>query len=390
MMALAVCLFGTSLLGAGEVELTKVGDSVKVTINDEFFSTYVVDAKWKKPFFEPVTASGGIEVLNSELGITPADEYSPGDTVIVSAGGAMLKVLDETRGKVPAGEELTVGDVAEPWMWIPEKDGWVHQRDVAPQKAIVTRTIVADPEEAARRHKLERADPLYYDHPHHKGIWVAVDKVNDITFWNEGGVIKNQSTEIIEAKGNPASMKVVNHWLDADGQPLVNEETTIHIFDNRLMVYDITFSAAGSEVTFGDTKEGLFGIRLPNSMRESVAGGPVVNADGTEGSGNAWGKTSAWVDYAGPVGTQQYGVTLMDHPDNFRKSRYHVRNYGLFSISPFGESAYTGGEQEAQPVTLTPGGESVSLRYGLYVHKGDSQAGKVPEVYEQFLSVPKE
>jgi hypothetical protein len=221
------------------------------------------------------------------------------------------------------------------------------------------------------------------DHPHHKGIWCSIDEVNGIAFWAEKGKIENQSVELAAATGNPAKIRLVNHWLGTDGKPILIETTEVSIHANRLIGYDIQFTAADKPVTFGDTKEGMFGIRLADSLR-GKAGGKIVNAEGRQGEEQCWGQESKWVDYFGDVGGKTYGVTVIDHPQNFRKSRFHVRDYGLFTVSPFGQSAYTNGKLPPDPLVLEPG-KSIRLRYGLFVHNGDTEQGEVAAAYDYYL-----
>ncbi|MCA9083069.1 MAG: PmoA family protein [Planctomycetaceae bacterium] len=224
------------------------------------------------------------------------------------------------------------------------------------------------------------------DHFHHKGVWVSVDSVNDekLNFWHEGEKIVCDKVEHSVADNGTGTLTLHNSWIEAD-KPLVRETTTITIHPSRLLVYQIALAAVDKDVTFYDTKEGFFAVRVAHTMRE-MNGGFIENADGLKGEKTCWGKESPWVDYYGEVDGKTCGVTLMDCPENFRKSRYHVRAYGLFAVSPFGPHKYSNGEQEEAPVTLVPGRKGIQLRYGLLIHDGDTEAGKVADAYQKFLS----
>lgn len=378
MRTLSALLLFTAALHANDVQLTQNEHTVKITVDDEVFAVYNLGEGYKKPFLFPIAAPGGIERLEAELQTPPEDEFAPGNKVFVAEEHAQLKVGCDAAATAEFGEILEVSKIQRPWLWVADKNAWIHQGDVVPLKVNVTRIVDLDPPTG-----LDRKHPLYYDHPHHKGLWVSIDEVNGIAYWAEKGTIKNAGVELVKSAGDPAVLRVTNHWLGDDGQPVVIETSTISIHANRLLAYDIEFQAADKPVTFGDTKEGLFAVRVPNSMREAMAGGPVVSAAGITGSNNLWGKPAPWIDYVGPIAGRQYGVTIMDDPRNFRPSRYHVRDYGLFAINPWGEKAYTNGQEGEKPSVLQPG-ESLRLRYGLYVHTGGVEEGDVPGAYQRF------
>lgn len=236
-----------------------------------------------------------------------------------------------------------------------------------------------------------------FDHKHHKGVWIGVEKVNGVNFW--GGKYQQQdavhavpASERIESqaamvnRGDNDSLVVtlVNNWQGGSGKTVLKEETNVTIYPNRLMVYDIALKSVDVPVKFEDTKEGFLAIRVAPTMNGSV-GGVIANAAGDVGEENCWGKTSPWVDYSGPVDGKTVGVALFDHPKNLRPSRYHVRGYGLFAISPFGEKVYSKGQSGEIPTSLAPG-ETFRVKYGLFVHAGDAVAGKVAEAYDQFVA----
>lgn len=236
-----------------------------------------------------------------------------------------------------------------------------------------------------------------FDHKHHKGAWIGVEHVNGNNFWGakyqqQDAVDPAPAKERIESvqvdvqpgENGSQVLDIQNVWQGDEGQPVIKEQTKVTAYPNRLLVYEITLTPASGPVTFEDTKEGFLAVRVAPTMTEKSGGGVIVNADGIKGEAECWGKTSAWVDYSGPVDNKVAGIALFDHPNNFRKSRYHVRGYGLFAISPFGEKVYSKDTEKAAPITLQPG-EQLKLTYGMYAHAGDAAKGNVAAAYEKFL-----
>ncbi|MEP3481850.1 MAG: PmoA family protein [Fuerstiella sp.] len=295
-------------------------------------------------------------------------------SLVSAADSVSFKELPENRLEILIGDQ-TLGILNHGSKWnkpflfpLYAKNGKNVLRDIVPTKAD------------------QGSSKQGTDHFHHKGVWVSVDSVNDerLNFWHEDDRVVCDSVDHEVLENGAGQIVIKNRWLQGQ-QTLLSEVTTITIRPDRLLTYQIQLAAKLKDVTIHDTKEGFFAVRVAHTMRQ-MQGGHIENADGQSGEKQAWGKESVWVDYWGDVDEAICGVTLMDHPSNFRPSRYHVRAYGLFAISPFGPKKYSNGKQPEAPATILADGKPLTLTYGLYVHNGSTSDAGVVEKYKQFTA----
>ncbi len=229
------------------------------------------------------------------------------------------------------------------------------------------------------------------DHLHHTGLWFSYDDVNGTKFWENDptytkpqiGRIVVRSAEFKEGK-DAGTLHAVMEWRDHAGKTLLVEDRNM-IFPSdptlRTIDFEITLTAA-VDVTFGDTKEGAFAIRLADAFTERK-GAKLVDADGRVSMANIWGKRSNWVDYTAELDGERLGVAIMDHPQNQRHPTYwHARDYGLFALNPFGRNAFDPSQEESK--WKLPAGQKLLFKWRVLIHPGDAETGHVADLYKQY------
>lgn len=231
------------------------------------------------------------------------------------------------------------------------------------------------------------------DHPHHRSLWWTHGDINGHDFWSESAKAgKTVHQKFIEVKSGATEglIRSLNHLVALDGTLVATADQTVRIprrTDDRLIDFEITLHASQGALTFGDTKEGTFGLRLNEALRlvrdKKPGTGHIVNSEGVR-DGATWGKRARWVDYYGPVDNRVVGVAIFDHPANPRHPTWwHVRDYGLFAANPFGIHDFEKQPAGAGKLEL-PAGQSLTFRYRVLFHRGDERAGRVADLYEEY------
>jgi ribosome biogenesis protein Nip4 len=243
------------------------------------------------------------------------------------------------------------------------------------------------------------------DHPHHLGLWMNYESVNGLDFWNNStaieaekkphyGSIRHQKVLASQAKKDQASIETLSHWINQEGQVLL-EEKTLFVFtkkDNDFIIDRIsTLEAKASEVVFKDVKDGMLGIRVAREMEmpskeagkfvdasgnvttvppldDSNVSGMYINREGVRGD-EVWGKRSQWACLNGKKDGETISLAIIDHPKNVGYPTYwHARGYGLFAANPLGQKVFSNGKEELN-LTLKQGEKTV-FRYRIIVHSG--------------------
>jgi hypothetical protein len=252
-----------------------------------------------------------------------------------------------------------------------------------------------------RNHPMKKVDGEDQDHNHQRSFWFTHGSVNGFDFWGSdplnpprtnSGSIKETAKTTLVAGPVLGLIRTSDDWVGPDGKRVCTDQRSLVVYDTeaaRLLDFDIVVSATDGPVTFGDTKEGMFGLRLASSMdvtRKKAKGqGKITNAEGVTDQA-AWGKASPWVDYVGPVEGQTVGVAILNHPESFRyPTTWHVRDYGLFAANPFGWHDF--GMKQSGEYTI-PKGESIAFRYRIILHKGDTSSANIPAAFQAYAKPP--
>jgi hypothetical protein len=234
------------------------------------------------------------------------------------------------------------------------------------------------------------------DHKHQRGLWIAHEGVNGVDFWNNEAsyTTPNRGRIVLRKLGTIASGKekgtlaATFDWVSPAGDALVREDRVMTFYSSptlRVIDLDVTLTAL-RDVTFGDKKDGFFGIRMRPALQEDTGSGHIVNADGLAGEKQLWGKTSDWCDYSGQIASEKLGIAILDHPKNPRHpARWHARAYGLFAENPFGLAVFTGDTSQNGAMTVASG-QQLRFRYRVIIHPGDAASAGVANLWKTYAA----
>ena len=223
-------------------------------------------------------------------------------------------------------------------------------------------------------------------YPHHRGVFIGWNHVKfsgqDYDLWHMSGVEQVHQQFLTQAAG-PVLARTTSliYWNDKEAQPILVERRSVTVYrqaDPTVTLLDfhteLTAPRGDAELD-GDPEHAGMQYRPHNDV---AAGGPEVKAKylfHQEGINPREDPDLPWVAMSYGLGGQRYCVEHMNHPDNPKDSIYSAyRDYGRFG---------------AFPKTTVKKGETLTLRYRIWVGQGDLSGREAPAArYATFVAPP--
>jgi hypothetical protein len=225
-------------------------------------------------------------------------------------------------------------------------------------------------------------------HSHHHGLWVGHHSVNGISFWDErqGGRLLHQQFERLEDGPVCGRFRARVLWEAPGGRPVLTERREVAIYaagahdGPRLLDFTLRLEGAGGAAAeLGKTSFGFLAVRVAKSMGAFDGGGLILNSEGGINEPGIFWKPARWCDYSGPVTEDAWnGIAFLDHPENpHHPTPWHVRPDG-----------WMGAAFNTDHPRRIPAGETLTLRYRLYVHAGDARQAQVERAWRDYAAPP--
>ena len=239
-------------------------------------------------------------------------------------------------------------------------------------------------------------------HYWHRALFVAHQKVNNMSFWEEvedsmdcGRIIHLQFDELFSGEEGRFAEQLA--WRDRAGGDVLHETRAVRVphspANRRFIDIKIRLRAAREAVHFLKTPYNLLACRVRDSMcllseKKSYTerfgslvdfsplneGGRITNSEGNQDVA-CRGARARWCDFSGPLGDGSWGgIAILDHPGNPRHpTAWH--NWNNMTIT----ASFTFHE----PFLLAKGKE-LRLAYRVVVHSGDARSADIEEAWKSF------
>jgi hypothetical protein len=187
----------------------------------------------------------------------------------------------------------------------------------------------------------------------HPGVWLGFGDVSGEDYWRNRAVIRHdrfvEGPAVVEGAVRFATESAM---LKADGSEFARMVNRIVVRDDgreMRLEWKAEVTPLMDGFQFGDQEEMGFGVRVASGLAER-SGGVIRSSGGRESAAETWGQEAEWCEYSGVVNGVRAGVRVVPDPDNFRKSWWHNRDYGLMVANPFGRAAMKRGERSVVAV----------------------------------------